>query len=139
MSVSDQNKNATDDAQVMQIEDAGSGVTMGVTVNNEGSFADVLNHGGVQGTLLVTLSAQEAKVGASTLANRKAITVFNAATGTGAATGTTVYWGYNSGVLTTTGTPIFKNQFYAWPAGTGSTIYVIAAATGNQVRITESA
>jgi hypothetical protein len=93
---------------------------------------DILNLGtGTQAALTVGTSAVEVKVGGSPLSNRKLVTLYNNSN-------TTIYWGFTSGVTTSTGTPIFKNQLYTWIAGSSQSIYVIAGSAGNNTRITEA-
>jgi len=91
---------------------------------------DTLKVGGTQGALTVGTSAVEVKVGVSQLTNRKHVTLYNNSN-------TTIYWGLDSGVTTSTGTPIQKGEMVPWAAST-ATIYVIAGSAGNDTRITES-
>jgi hypothetical protein len=91
---------------------------------------DTLKVGGTQGALTVGTSAVEVKVGVSQLANRKHVTLYNNSN-------STIYWGLDSGVTTSTGTPIQKGEMVPWAAST-ATIYVIAGSAGNDTRITES-
>lgn len=96
------------------------------------AIADVLNESGVQGALIVGTTAIEVKVGVDRLLNRKLVTLFNNSN-------STIYWGYTNGVTTTTGIPIFKNQYVEWTVGDSLSIFVIAASAGNNTRITEGA
>lgn len=91
--------------------------------------ADVLRVGGTQGTISVSTTAIEAKVGASRLNPRKSLTAYNNGS-------QTVYWGFTSGVTTSTGTPILKTNSAVWSIG-DQTIYLIAPSGSNDVRITE--
>lgn len=94
---------------------------------------DSINLGtSLQGAVTVGTSAVEAKVGASKLENRKSLTVYNNSN-------STIYWGYTSGVTTSTGTPIFKSQFYDWDIGDQQAVYLIAGSASNNVRVTEGA
>lgn len=99
--------------------------------NDQSAVADVLNSSGVQGTLTVGTSAIEVRVGSTRLENRKSVTLYNSSNNT-------IYWGYTSGVTTSNGTPIAKNQYIEWSIGDQLPIYVIAASSGNVVRITEA-
>lgn len=92
---------------------------------------DALNAGGTQGAITVGTSAVEVKVGASALTNRKLVTLHNNSNAT-------FYWGYTSGVTTSTGTPIFKDQVMFWAAKSSAPIYVITGSAGNNGRVTES-
>lgn len=95
--------------------------------------ADLINEGtGVQAAITVSTTAIEAKVGASPLSNRKLLTVYNNSN-------QTIYWGFTSGVLTTTGTPIVKGQQASWDVGDNQSIFLIASTGSNDVRITEGA
>lgn len=95
--------------------------------------ADLVNVGtGVQSALTVGITSVEIKVGASPLANRKLLTLYNNSN-------VTIYWGYTSGVTVASGTPIFKSQFITWAVGDQQSIFVIAGAASNDTRITEGA
>jgi hypothetical protein len=91
--------------------------------------ADCLHSGGLEGSLSVSTSAVELKVGGSKLANRKLVTAIPDGT---------IYWGYTSGVTTSTGTQIYKDQYVIWSADDTCTIYLITASGTKNVRITES-
>jgi hypothetical protein len=93
--------------------------------------ADVLNKSGTQGAVSVGTSAVAARVGASNLANRKVLTVYNNSSGI-------VYWGYTNAVIVATGTPILKNQMSTWTVGQDVTVYLIAGSAGNDCRVTEA-
>lgn len=99
--------------------------------NDQSAVADVLNNNGVQGTLTVGTTAVEVRVGTSRLENRKSVTLYNSSNNT-------IYWGYTSGVTVSNGTPIARNQYVEWSIGDQLPIFVIAATTGNVVRITEA-
>ena len=105
---------------------------VGSTLNGDLKSADLLLGAGVQGALTVGTTAVEAKVGGSRLANRKLLTVHNNSS-------STIYWGYTSGVTTTTGTPLFKDQLVSWDISDTATVYLIASGAGNNTRVTESA
>jgi hypothetical protein len=87
---------------------------------------------GVQGSITVGTLATEAKVGASTLTNRKLLTVFHNGSGK-------LYWGFTSGVTTATGTQIFKNTTVSFCVSTSAKVYLISDTAGQDVRITEGA
>jgi hypothetical protein len=93
--------------------------------------SDALNSTGVQGAITVTSSSIEAKVGVSRLAGRKLLTVFNDGTAT-------IWWGYTSGVTTSSGTPIFKGQQFNWNITDGLGIWLIAVSGSHNVRVTEA-
>jgi hypothetical protein len=82
----------------------------------------------VYGAITVSTSALEVKVGASRLQERQFVTV-QPTTGD-------IWFGYDSSVTTTTGTKIFKNQFFPIDAADTLPVYIIALEPIN-VRISE--
>ena len=82
-------------------------------------FSDVDNDGYVSGPVSVTNVAIEAKVGANRLANREGITITNNGPNT-------VYYG-PSGVTTSTGDLLYKNQFVTLPLGENIGVFLICA------------
>jgi hypothetical protein len=101
------------------------------TVNGDLQTADIINVSGTQGSFSVTTTAAPLRVGGSNLANRKLVTFYHD-------TSNTVYWGYTSGVTTSTGTPIGRGQFTQWAVGPNVDIYLISTTTVAS-RITEGA
>lgn len=87
--------------------------------------ADVPNQTGLSGVLNLTTTAQEGKIGVDTLANRKYIEM--------QALTTNVKWGYDSGCPF----DLFKNQFFALPAGTNCKIYFKASTGTAEVAFSE--
>ena len=89
-----------------------------------------LNGPGVQGAISVTDTAVELKVGANRLEQR-AVVSFQPLDGD-------VYFGYDNTVTSTTGTKVFKGQYFPLEAEDQLTVYLVAA-TGEtiDVRITE--
>lgn len=107
------------------------GVDSNATYGGDDSVvSDILDAGGVQSGITVGTSAVEVKVGASKLANRKLVTAQPKANG--------VFWGYTSGVTTSSGTELFKDQVLAIAASETTEVWLIASTAGNNVRITES-
>lgn len=102
------------------------------SANGELRVSDVSNNGGTQAALTIGTTAVEAKVGASPLTNRKSLTIYNNS-------GNTLYWGYTSGVTVSNGTPLLRDSLAVFEIGTGTSIFLVASNTGNNVRITESA
>lgn len=101
------------------------------TFSNPLSVSDVVNSNiGVQGAITVTTSAIEAKVGASKLTGRKALTAHNNGN-------VIIYWGYTSGVTTANGTPLAAGQVGSWKVGDNQSIFLIATSGSQNVRITE--
>lgn len=96
------------------------------------SFLDLkANNQGVQGQIIVGTTAVEAKVGASTLANRQILTVQHLGN-------QRLYWGYTSAVTTSSGTEIFKNQLVTFEIELPLRVYLISDSSGQEVRITEA-
>lgn len=87
--------------------------------------------GGQNRAQTVTTTAAEALGGASRLSPRVFISVMP--------TNGTVYWGMTSGVTSTNGTPIFKNQFVVFEFTDGAPLYLVAATGSVDVRVTEGA
>lgn len=90
-------------------------------ISNSGQFDEVDESSWVAGTMSVTNSASEAKVGASRLAGRQSLLVYNG-------TNVNIYYG-PSGVTTTNGIPIFPQQQLTLSIGNLG-VYLIAAAAG---------
>lgn len=97
------------------------GTNSTIVFNSQLETADILNTGSQYRAQSVTTTAALALGGASALANRKLLHV--------TPTNGTVYWGYSSGVTTTTGTPLFTNQTLYLSVGPTVTVYVISAGT----------
>lgn len=84
----------------------------------------------VNGALSVTDSSSELKVGASALDQRTVVTI--------QPLDGVVYFGFASGVTASTGTKVFKGQFFALEAGENDTVYLVAESGQTvDVRITE--
>jgi len=103
-----------------------------VTALGELKTADVISGSGTEGAITVGTSAIEAKVGASALTNRKLLTIFNNSDAT-------IYWGRTSSVTSSSGTPIYEKQMFTFTVASNAPIYLIASASGKNVRVTESA
>lgn len=93
--------------------------------------------GALEGTAIYTnitvgTSAVEAKVGASALAKRKLLTVFNNGN-------QPIYWGYNSSVTSSNGTPIFNSQFVEFEFTEDVSVWLISDTAGHDVRVGEIA
>lgn len=86
---------------------------------------------GTQGAITVTNAAIEVKVGGSRLAGRSLLTAHNNGTAT-------IFWGYTSGVTTTTGTPLAQGQVGSWKVGDQQSVYLIATSGSQNVRVTEA-
>lgn len=109
--------------------DAGIPTALGaVAAANSMPVVDILTTGAQYRAQSVTTSAALALGGSSALTDRKMLHI--------TPTNGTIYWGYNSSVTTTTGTPLFTNQTLYLSIGTGVTVYVISATT-TDARIAE--
>lgn len=84
---------------------------------------------GLHSSLSVSTSAVEAKVGASRLEERQVVTI--------QPIDGDVYFGYSSGVTSSTGTKIYQGQVYPVEATDKLAVYVIAASGTVDTRITE--
>jgi hypothetical protein len=86
-------------------------------LSHNGEFDDVLSDGYVTGTVTATTTEVEAKVGASPLSGREVITLHNKGSAE-------IFYG-PTGVTSTTGTPLKKNQFVSLPLGDAISLFVI--------------
>ena len=115
----------------VQITDGTTAVD--VTATGDLEVSDGLTNGGVYGNLILTTggTAYEAKVGANRLTNRKSLTITAL---------DDMYWGYDNGVTTSNGTPLFKNQqiTFACDPKTTFQVWLVASASNKNARITES-
>jgi hypothetical protein len=101
-----------------------------VSLNESPQFADVLEDGYVSGAVTVTTSAIEAKVGGSRQTGREVLYIENTSS-------VTIYYG-PSGVTTSTGARLFKDQSVFLPVG-NMAVYLIAASGSNAVIVQEFA
>ena len=93
---------------------------VGATTLGDLQAADVPNQTGLSTTLNLTTTAIEGKVGGTTMTNRKYIEM--------QALSTNVKWGYT----TTCDFDLFKNQFFALPAGFNCKVYFkVTTGTGS--------
>lgn len=92
-------------------------------------YSDVLTDAYVAGVISVSTSQVEAKVGGSRLANREVLRIFNNSS-------VTIYFG-PTGVTSTTGEPIFKNQWVNIPIGDIAVFLITASGTAADIRIQE--
>ena len=99
-------------------------------LSSDGQYDDVLGEGYIAGAINVSTIQIEAKVGASRLAGREYVRVFNNSAGT-------IYFG-PSGVTTSSGEPLYKSQWVSIPLGDVG-IYLIAASSLTDIRIQEFA
>lgn len=102
-----------------------------VMASDQKTDFDIPDQAGVESALTVGTSAVEIRVGGSRLANRKSVTLYNNAF-------VNMFWGYTSGVTTTTGTPITPGTLNSWASSDNNPIYVITTLAGQNSRITEA-
>ena len=102
-----------------------------VTSNKDLQTADTFVASLSCGAISVGLTAVEAKVGASTMVNRKGISIFHNGNGK-------LYYGC-SAVTTATGTQVFKNTSIYIPANTTAKVYLISDTAAQDIRIVEFA
>jgi len=88
----------------------------------------ILYAGGVNGALTLAGSAVEAKVGATRMAGRKVLSVFNLSAAT-------IYWAWNAAQANATDAfPMLKNTGLTWTITDATPIYLFGA---GDVRIQE--
>lgn len=103
-----------------------------MAISFDPELSDTLQNAYVAGVVSVSTTEVEAKVGVSRLSGREVLRIFNNSN-------TTIYFG-PSGVTSSTGEPIFKNQWVNIPAGEGIGVFLITASgTATDVRIQEFA
>jgi len=90
---------------------------MGISYSSE--YSDVSNDSYVSGSVNVTSSAVEAKVGGSRLAGRETITITNKGA-------KTVYYG-PSGVTSASGDVLYKDQYVSLNIGDNTGVFVVCA------------
>lgn len=92
--------------------------------------SQALDGPGLQGVISVGTTPILLKVGATVLAERKIVSI--------QPEGNKVYFGYTSGVTTSTGTRVFKDQIIQLEATSSLDIYLVSdKGSGISVRITE--
>lgn len=102
------------------------------SLNGDLGVSDIVDNGGLHGSLSVSTTAVAVRVGASNLVNRKVLMFHNNGTGT-------LYWGYNNTVNSSNGMPLKKDQFCVGDWGPGTTIYIIASSGTHNLRVNEGA
>ena len=102
---------------------------MGISLSSE--YSDVLEDGYVAGTVTVTTSAIEAKVGGSTLEGRETLRIYNNSNNT-------MYFG-PSGVTIATGEPLLKKQWVEINVGSNIGVFLILESGSGEARIQELA
>jgi len=100
-----------------------------MAINESSEFSDVLEDSYVAGTISVSTTQVEAKVGASRLSRRETVRIFNNSN-------TIIYFGPN-GLTSSTGEPIYKGQSVNIMVGDLGVYLLTASGTASDVRIQE--
>ena len=109
------------------------GGTDSTIIGNTGDqlhVSDRANGSGVFGSISVGVTAVEAKVGGSPLANRKMLILYNAGS-------QSVFYGTANTVTTANGLELFKNQTVYLPWGPARTAWLIAPSGTQDIRVME--
>lgn len=122
--------NQTNASQKTQLVD-GSGNVIG-SITNQLSVNQIANNSGVQGAVTVGTSAVQANVSGSNLTNRKNLVIYNNSL-------VNMFWGYTSGVTTSSGVPLLPATAVSLDIGSGTTVFLIAGTASNNSRVAEVA
>jgi hypothetical protein len=100
-------------------------------LNDNPTYVDEISNSYLAGTISVSTTAVEAKVGASRLVNRKFVRIYNNST-------TTIYFG-PTGVTATSGEPLFQSQWVEVGVEEGDipVFMITASGTAADVRVQE--
>jgi len=98
------------------------------SANGELVVADSLNNGGTSGTIVLTTTAVEAKVGASALTNRKSLTI--------QPLDGKILWGYSN---SSQPFELAKLQPASWNVGSGTAIWIKSSSGTVNVAVGEAA
>jgi hypothetical protein len=115
-----------DDNDDVYLRGSTTGVTIGNTLDQL-RIDDIARTSGLHAELTIGTTAVELKVGASALANRKYVVM--------RPRDNDIYYGYSSGVTTTTGMELFKGEFLMLPIGVA--VWLIASGAGKKIAIGE--
>lgn len=130
----DENDSELVKANMMARTVAGIHTNVEMTANKEVKVLDGLRGGGVYGAVSSTTAnvAIEARVGASRLTNRKLLVITVLSSG--------VYYGFDSSVTVSNGTPVANNQVLTFSIDADSSfqIWLVSASTSRAYRILES-
>lgn len=135
----DSNQNAaivysTDYASMLNLGKQTDGTDIAlVTTNGDAKVSDGIRNGGVYGALSIPTANTpvEAKVGASRLAQRKFMQIYSNNNG--------LFWGLDSSVTTTTGTPLVNGQVISFSIDPDSTfqVWLVGSSNTKTVNIVE--
>lgn len=92
----------------------------------------VSDGGGSQAALTVGITAVLTNVSGANLTDRKSLSIYNNGT-------VPLYWGFTSGVTTSTGSPIAIGQYMFLAVGPDTNVYTISTVASQNVRVTECA
>jgi hypothetical protein len=104
---------------------------VGSTVNGDLQTVDIPNTAGAYGTVNITTTAAELKVGGTALAGRKMVSI--------QPIDGKIYYGYDNSVTSSNGTELAKKQIIVFTVGAGISVYLVSAAGTVDVRIGELA
>lgn len=118
--------------KIVGADSAGSELTpVSASTYGELKACDILNNGGTNASLTVGTSAVELKVGGSRLSNRKMVLIQPLTD--------KVYFGFSNSVTVANGIPLQKIQFFMFPVGENTQVWLISSSASNDVRIAEIA
>lgn len=92
----------------------------------------VSDGGGSQAAVTIGVTAVLMNVSGTNMVDRRTLSIYNNGT-------VPIYWGYTSGVTTSTGSPIATGQYMFLAVGPDTNIYTISGTASQNVRVTESA
>lgn len=101
----------------------------GINVNPD--FSDVVNNTYVTGSVSVGTTEIEAKVGGSPVDDRQIVTIHNKGP-------KEIFYG-PTGLTSSTGTPLKKNQFACIPVGPDISVFMLTASSSSTVIVQEYA
>ena len=127
--------NATEAVRIVGSETTGAEMTPVKSFPNQDlAVGDSLHTGGDNGEITVGTNPIVAKKGATNLAKRKIVRIYNSGT-------TTLYWGFNPATAASgvnKGEPIMKKCWVQVAARDNVNVYVVSDAAGGKATITEA-
>ena len=100
-----------------------------MSINESGQFNEVDDKSYLSGTVTVSTSQVELKVGASRLDGRQNLLIYNKGS-------STIYIG-PSGVTTSNGIPVVKGQLFSYPFGQNIAVYAIMSSGSQSIIVHE--
>lgn len=103
-----------------------------MSIIQDPTYLDDITNTYVSGSISISTSASQAKVGASRITNRKILRIYNNSN-------TTIYFG-PTGVTSSNGEPLVKGQWVEVPTSGDIAVFLITASgTASDIRIQELA